>query len=111
MEKSITERDAHKDPTFSDSEFARLLILLIDDEEIRPLFDSSGRTLTRVQVDAGKRATDFWSDVVARKFNDPEETPYAYCPPVSEEEIDSRKPPPVQRSGTLLKDIFVNFRG
>lgn len=104
--KSVTKPKASP---FTASEFARLLLFLKEDEDMREAFLKSGKSLGRQQIDRGERSTDFWNQLVVPSFNDPSDGPTLNFESVLED-IDVSKGPPVERSGPYLKRVYDNFR-
>lgn len=62
--------EAQAPATFSVGEFARLCIILTQEDAVRRALIASGQDLTKNDLDSGVRRDDFWVTLVARTFND-----------------------------------------
>jgi hypothetical protein len=52
------------------ADFARLCMLLTQDEKVRCALIASEKNLSRTELDVGARRDDFWSTTVALRYND-----------------------------------------
>jgi hypothetical protein len=55
---------------FSVADFERMCFILTQDEEVRCALIASGQNLSRGELDGGVRRDDFWSTIVAPRYND-----------------------------------------
>ena len=62
-------------PGFSTSEFARLLVMIYEEDGAREAFQNSVLEMTREQLDRGYNRDTVWSNNIAVLFNDP-----SFCP-------------------------------
>lgn len=67
-------------PSFSVSEFARLVVLLHGEERVRAAFLKSRKKLGRHELDVGVKPDDFWKNAVEDVFNDPSVSPKVTFP-------------------------------
>lgn len=59
-----------KSPSFTLSEFARMVILIPDDPECRPAFLNASRTLVKCsKLDLKKKPADNWVTIIEKRFN------------------------------------------
>ena len=101
-------RNAVSNINFSISEFARLCIIIRDDEDAKAALFATGQELTRSQMDAGFSRESFWG-VIEGRFNDPG---LRLCLSMvgNVDEVDSAQPPPCHRSASFLKERFFDAR-
>jgi hypothetical protein len=104
---------------FSVADFARLFMLLTQDEEVRCALIASGKNLLRTELDAGARRDDFWSTTVAPRYNDgslniSEMLFISSLEAVVEIQGESEPRPasatPIPRTGGELKEKFFRVR-
>jgi hypothetical protein len=93
-------------------EFARLLSVLIDDDEARSALLLSGLNLSREQLDRREGRDEFWISVVEARFNDPEALFIlpGGPPPTYLTDVNAAAPPAAHRSGDFLKSKFFEIR-
>jgi hypothetical protein len=104
---------------FSVTDFARLCVILTQDEQVRCSLVKSGKNLSRSELDAGVRRDDFWSTTVAPRYNDPKlqisEHLFVSLSAMADERKKGSyfKPTtttPVPRSGEDLREKFFRIR-
>lgn len=93
---------------FSISEFARLCIIIRDDEDAKAALLATGQELTRSQMDAGFSRESFWG-VIQSRFNDAG-LRLRLSMVGNVDDVDSTQPPPCHRSATFLKEKFYDAR-
>lgn len=98
-----------KQPSFSVSEFARMLLMMKDYPQVRSAFFISLGGVPRVQMDSGVRSSHFWTTVLAPKFNDEREEPKMDLSEVSGD-VDPALSPPVTRKGEYLQGQYSFWR-
>ena len=99
-------------PEFTVSMFARLRLILRDDDEARLAHAGSGQSLTKEQQQNRVSRDDFW-DAVAARFNDASLRPHVDVAlrgaPVGD--IDPSLAPSTPVSGGKLKKVWYDMRG
>ena len=91
------------------SEFARLLVLLRDNTNLRDDFLKSRTTLSRNELDSRVQFDACWSNTIAPAFNSKDYKPIEpYHQLISN--IDTSFPPSEQRSGPYLRTMFYQVR-
>ena len=103
MVSSITEST-----NFSISEFARLCIILRDDEDAKAALIGTGQELTRSQIDAGFSRDSLWG-VIESRYNEPSLRLHLNLVG-NVDDADSTVIPPCHRSASFLKDKFMEAR-
>jgi hypothetical protein len=102
---------------FSVAEFARLCMLLTQDEEVRCALIASGKNLSRTERDAGARRDGFWSTTVAPRYNEGSlniseilfiSSLEAVVKTKGESEPRPSSATPIPRTGGELKEIFLS---
>ena len=93
---------------FSISEFARLCIIMRDDEDAKAALLGTGQELTRSQLDAGFTRESYWG-IIEDRFNDPSLKLNLNMVGMVDE-VDSTKPPPCHRSASFLKEKFFDAK-
>lgn len=90
---------------FTLSEYARLYVILRDNERARQILRASKRVLSASELDAGVSQDEWWQTIVEELFNDEK-----YHPTVSFsgllEAVDSSQPPKIYRYASTLKNHF-----
>ena len=89
---------------FSLSLFARLALILRDNERAKQAFLGTGQPLTREQQDNGVRRDDYWDDVAA-PFNDRSVRRRVDMMGVAVEELDPTSSPSFFMPGAKLKQV------
>ena len=93
---------------FSISEFARLCIIMRDDEDAKSALLGTGQELTRSQLDAGFTRESYWG-IIEGRFNDPNLQLNLNMVGMVDE-VDSTNPPPCHRSASFLKEKFFDAK-
>lgn len=105
-EQQIEERPSA--PNFTISEFARLIVLMKDDERVRSALFKLGQELRRCELDSGNTRDAFWG-VIEGRFNDQSVlVHFSFTGHI--EEADPSVPPLCHRSAELLKLQFRDAR-
>lgn len=96
--------DVPSTPNFTLSEFARLLVLMKEDEKVRESMYRLGQELRRAELDTGTSRDSFWGIIEAR-FNDVSLlVKFSFEGYLSD--ADPSAPPLCNRSGEVLKGHF-----
>ena len=93
---------------FSISEFARLCIIIWNDEDAKCALDGTRQELTRSQLDAGFTKDSYWG-VIEERFNNPRLRLHLNMVG-NVDGVDSKVPPPCHRSATFLKENILDAR-
>ena len=95
-------------PNFSISEFARLIVLMKDDERVRSALFKLGQELRRSELDSGNTRDTFWG-IIEGRFNDQSVlVRFSFVGHI--EEVDPSAPPLCHRSAEVLKLQFRDTR-
>lgn len=100
-------------PSFSNSEFARLMYLLLEDPECSAAYRLAEQPLSRAELDKGKkRIRGPWIKVIAKRFNDPLIKPKSQHAEHGDINTmaDPSLPPKVERTGKFLRTRWNAFR-
>lgn len=92
-------------PNFTNSEFARMIVLLVKDEQVRKALQDSVLEVTRGELDAGVNRDAFWSTLVAKKFNNVDYKPVYNFDGIVDG-VDPSAAPAAERSGPFLKTQY-----
>lgn len=96
-------------PDFNVSEFARLCVIIANDEIAREAFFKLGQEMTRSQLDAGVSRDNYWA-TIAERFNDPTIRPqYSFVGRV--DEANASEIPPCVRLPSTLKSQYTDSKG
>ena len=91
------------------SEFARLLLIVRDNAEVRHNFNASRHSLHRSRLDAKEVLDDFWKADVHRIFSSVEYQPRVQVSSVLSG-VDASKPPEDERGSEVLREYFYGLR-
>ena len=94
--------------TFSISEFARLCIIMRDDEVAKSALLGTGQELRRSRLDAGFTRESSWG-IIECRFNDPN-LQFNLNMVGMVDEVDSTNPPPCHRSASFLQEKFFDAK-
>jgi len=94
---------------FTVHEFARLVVLLATNNELRSALLASGRTLTKEDLAQNVTRDAFWTSIVQPVFNDVAVRPsFAFPPELAD--TDCGQPPSCFREGADLKRHYASIR-
>lgn len=88
--------------------FARLVLLLRDDEDIRGAMMEISTGLPRDDLDAGLKSSDIWENIIEKKFNDAAVKPVQF---ISSLRVRPQNAPVCFQDGSYLKPIYMRSRG
>eukprot|EP00178_Gracilaria_changii_P011349 TRINITY_DN3232_c0_g1_i1.p1 TRINITY_DN3232_c0_g1~~TRINITY_DN3232_c0_g1_i1.p1 ORF type:complete len:356 (-),score=40.10 TRINITY_DN3232_c0_g1_i1:4430-5497(-) len=95
---------SRKTPDFNDNEFARLLLLIRDDEKTKRNIYALASTISSAQPDAGVRQNYLW-ERIANRFNDEDFVPFnIFLEPISN--INASLKPLAKRNGIRLSSVW-----
>ena len=94
--------------SFSIYEFARLCMIMRDDEDAKAPFGGIGQELNRSQLDAGFTRESYWG-ILEERFNDRNVKLHLNMAR-NLDDLDFKLPPPALRSARFLKDKFFEVR-
>lgn len=105
---SVLQNCTNQAPSFSISEFARLILVMRDDERARTALFKLNQELQRAELDGGVSRDCFWG-IISDRFND-RSLPVRFDFSCEVEDIDPSQPPPCFRSTSSLKAHFQDAR-
>lgn len=105
---SLGNRNNEGMPNFSISEFARLVIVMRDDEKARSALYRLGQELRRAELDSGTSRDAFWG-IIEDRFNDTT-VPVRFSFAGHVDEADPSRAPACRRPAASLKTHFYEAR-
>lgn len=106
--KKIVKSDgSQKQPSFSANEFARLVLLLRDDEDIRASMYEVSKGLNREALDLKFKSKDIWDTIIEKRFNDSDVKPVQFIPGLR---VYPQNAPVCYREGSYLYSIYMRSK-
>lgn len=107
--QSVSGNDSRENlPNFTISEFARLVIVMRDDEKARSALYRLGQELRRAELDSGTSRDAFWG-IIEDRFNDTT-VPVRFTFAGHVDEADPSRDPACHRAAASLKAHFYEAR-
>lgn len=107
-QNAVRGSNTESEPNFTISEFARLIIVMRDDERARSALYRLGQELRRAELDCGTSRDSFWG-IIADRFNDTS-LPIRFSFTGHVDEADPSLDPLCKRSAASLKSHFQEAR-
>ena len=110
-----TKFEEEKNPAMEIWEFGRIVGILVESEEAQADLITSGRDLTRKELEKKVHRDEFWESIVVRLYNDSSVTiSTEFSEMVSKSgvigKIDVNEAPSCRRTGAWMKDRFFSVR-
>lgn len=101
------EDERSKQPSFTCDEFARLILLLRDDEDIREALSEMAKGLNREAIDAKVKSKHIWNGIIEKQFNSIEVKPVQFIPGLR---LNPQNIPVGYRDGCYLYSMYMRSR-